>query len=482
MTINADFFKLIKEGCAEAFSNITPVRPDIVFIDGQVKLMKAAQVDTWSVFFAVQFFKTIENGFALGASTVVLAFDDYKHVPASKTMTQVKRAKQKIILPFAQTSCLPSKMPEDWVGAMANRNFKIKVICKVLEVTALWFNKKLATDAAYKERNLVLDYAGVPQLLCLQTSESAPNRIANFISEHDWTPRLETVGRGECDIKTFVWMNVSTCLCIISTDCDYLPLVLLQTCSIKCDVVLFRMTTQIADAASVKRKISGSPTLTSDVKSEHKTSRRTYEFVRIAPIACWIKKVLPSKAIDPVRQFCAMVALCGCDFAQNLPRLGPRTLWKLHHRLQHTDLLQAPQIVRALSIAYTELFVMKNTMPAGTQNNMQWFQNTSDEQVCLIYNQVAARIQGNMKVSQHIKLQLWGADIAIAHARNTVQARRAGCSCIRRYRRGELVAVACADTGAASWLRCADCLRCNTLRAGWLHSCGAGGAMLFSYA
>ncbi len=61
--------------------------------------------------------------------------------------------------------------------------------------------------------------------------------------------------------------------------------------------------------------------------------------------------------------------------------------------------------------------------------------------------------------------------------------------------RGELVAVACADTGAgrcaASWLRCnalrcaarcADCLRCNTLRASWLHSRGASGTMLFSYA
>jgi hypothetical protein len=85
MTINADFFKLIKEGCAQAFSNEAPKRPDVVFIDGQVKLMKAAQVDTWSVFFAVQFFKTLENGFALGASTVVLAFDDYKHVPAASS-------------------------------------------------------------------------------------------------------------------------------------------------------------------------------------------------------------------------------------------------------------------------------------------------------------------------------------------------------------------------------------------------------------
>ena len=93
MTINADFFKLVKEGCAHAFSDELPVRPDVVFIDGQVKLMKAAQIDLWSVFFQVQFFKTIENSFNLGANTVVIAFDDYKHVPASKTMTQVKRAK-----------------------------------------------------------------------------------------------------------------------------------------------------------------------------------------------------------------------------------------------------------------------------------------------------------------------------------------------------------------------------------------------------
>jgi hypothetical protein len=186
------------------------------------------------------------------------------------------------------------------------------------------------------------------------------------------------------------------------------------------------MTTQLVDTASVKRKSacshasSGSSAAESHSKHERKSSRRTYEFVRIAPIASWIHKVLPSKAIDPVRQFCAMVALCGCDFARNLPRLGPRTLWKLRHRLQHTDLLQAPQVVSALSIAYSDLFVTKNAVPAGMRNNIEWFQSMSDEQVCVIYNDVAARIQGNNKLSERIKMQLWGADIAMAHARNTV--------------------------------------------------------------
>ena len=422
MTINADFFKLLKEGCPQAFSEQTPARPDTVFIDGQVKLMKAAQVDSWGVFFAVQFFKTIENGFALGASTVVLGFDDYMHVPASKTMTQLKRVKQKVVFPFPQTACLPSRMPEDWGGAMANRTFKIKVICQGLDATTLWFQKKLALDPAYKERNLVLDYAGVPRLLRLEKQDCAPNRVAEFISKHDWTPRPGTVGRGECDIKAFVWMQVSSCLCIVSTDGDYLPLALLQTTGSPCEVVLFRMTTQTQAAAASKRKFIGSNGGDADENaSQHaRRPRRTYEYVRILPIASWIKTVLPSKAIEPVRQFCAMVALCGCDFARNLPRLGPRTLWKLRHRMQHTDLLQVQQAVGALSIAYTDLFVTKNGMPEGMSNSLLWFQSTSEEQVRAIYNDVEARIQRNDRVSPRIKLQLWGADSAMAHARNAV--------------------------------------------------------------
>jgi hypothetical protein len=65
---------------------------------------------------------------------------------------------------------------------------------------------------------------------------------------------------------------------------------------------------------------------------------------------------------------------------------------------------------------------------------------------------------------------------------------RAGCI---RAVRCAAHGMRCADRCAASWLRCnalrcaarcADCLRCNTLRAGRLHSRGAGGAMLFSYA
>ena len=181
MTINADFFKIIKEDCGNAFSEDAPAKPDIVFIDGQVKLMKATEINSWNLFFAIQFYKTIEKCFAFGANTVVLAFDDYTHVPSSKNMTQVKRTKQKVVLDFANNSKLPVNMPEDWAGAMANRTFKVKVINKVLEATSEWFKTKLKTDFAYRERKLVLDYAGVPQLIQLPTDTVHP--IQHFINE-----------------------------------------------------------------------------------------------------------------------------------------------------------------------------------------------------------------------------------------------------------------------------------------------------------
>jgi hypothetical protein len=417
MTIHADFFKLAKENCANAFSDTPPARPDTVFIDGQVKLMKSSTVDSWPLFFAVQFFKTIEKCYGLGAETVVLGFDDYRHVPASKTMTQAKRAKQKVDFEFAQTSCLPCKMPEDWGSAMANRTFKVKVICKVLDVTRQWFEQKLATDAAYRERKLVLDYSGVPTLLRLVSPEGAPSNVDEYIKQHDWTPKQGTVGRGECDIKAFRWMPVSRCLCIVSTDGDYLPLSLLQTAAQEeqqghaCDILLYRMTTQLPAPAS-KRKF--------DPEESGKSNKRTYEFVRIAPVGEWIRRELPSKVIDPVRQFCALVALCGCDFARNLPRLGPRTLWMLRHRIQNTDLLDVRQAVCALSMGYLHVFVKKNALPVGMCNAVQWFGSTSEEQALAMYDSVASRIQNDQRISPRIKAQLWSGASATAHVRNAL--------------------------------------------------------------
>jgi hypothetical protein len=143
MTIHRDFFQIVKEGCGQTFTDAPPLWPAVVFIDGQVKLMKADAITSWEVFFMVQFYKTIEKCFALGAHTVVLAFDDYEHVPSSKAMTQAKRTKQRVNYEFAQTSMLPSCPPGDWGSAMANHTFKVKVVCRVLEVARVWFREMM---------------------------------------------------------------------------------------------------------------------------------------------------------------------------------------------------------------------------------------------------------------------------------------------------------------------------------------------------
>ena len=136
MTIHSDFFKIVKEGCGHAFTDAQPLAPDVVFIDRQVKLMKADAITSWELFYSVQFYRTVEKCFALGAHTVVLAFDDYDHVPSSKAMTQAKRAKMRVDYDFAQTCALPSRPPEDWGSAMANRSFKVKVVALVLDATS----------------------------------------------------------------------------------------------------------------------------------------------------------------------------------------------------------------------------------------------------------------------------------------------------------------------------------------------------------
>jgi hypothetical protein len=412
MTIHADFFKIVKDACGSAFSAKPPARPDLVFIDGQVKLMKSDQITAWPLFFSVQFFRTIEAGYATGAHTVVLGFDDYEHVPASKGMTQAKRAKHKISYEFAQNTCLPTAMPEDWGSAMANRTFKVKVVCKVLEVTKAWFARKLEQDASFRDKRLVLDYRGVPEVL------GTASPLHAFVDSQDWSTRTAAVGRGECDIKAFTWASASECLCIFSTDGDYLPLALLQTVSDRapCKVVLHRMVTQTESAASRKRKSTGG-----DGAAEPTASRkRAYEFVCVSTIASWLQKVFPSKGVHPVTQFCALVALCGCDFTRNLPRLGPRTLWKLRHRLQNADLTNPGQIVCALSMAYSDLLLQKNAMPAGVTNSRSSLDTMSEESAAAAYEDVMRRIHKDQKLSPKIKEQLWPGGRAAAHALNAV--------------------------------------------------------------
>ena len=417
MTIHADFFKIVKDGCPQAFSDAVPVPPDIVFIDGQVKLMKADAITTWELFFSVQFYKTIERCFALGAHTVVLAFDDYEYVPSSKAMTQAKRAKQRVNYEFAQTSALPSRPPEDWGGAMANRTFKVKVLSRVLEVTRSWFEHKLQTDLTFANRTLVLDHRGVP-IVMHAPGAALGKSVQEFVNASNWVASANCVGRGECDIKAYSWLPLARCLCIVSVDGDYLPLSLLQCADGDAsesfaarDILLYRMVTQVSTDAKKRKNQQQEP-------AKSKSKGRQYEFVHIEAVRQWLCTVFPSKVASPVQQFCAMVALCGCDFARNLPRMGPRSLWKIRHRLKHSDLSDPTQALCAISLAYHDMFINRNTVPARATNSVAWFQQATKQLALEVYEDLAQRIAQDHRISPRIKDQLWPAATMQAHARN----------------------------------------------------------------
>lgn len=93
MTIDSGWIKLFKSSNSSAFSQTLTIRPDVAFIDGQIRLQKGKHITTWHDLVKFNFAKTVEKWFAMGAARVVLAFDCYDHVPACKSMTQTKRRK-----------------------------------------------------------------------------------------------------------------------------------------------------------------------------------------------------------------------------------------------------------------------------------------------------------------------------------------------------------------------------------------------------
>lgn len=93
MGIHSEWVSIMKAEAGEAFvPSLNPSKDYNVkgaFIDGQIQLMKSDAIRTWEQFFQVQYAAPILRFFKDGPEdmTVVLGFDNYKHVPASKVCT-----------------------------------------------------------------------------------------------------------------------------------------------------------------------------------------------------------------------------------------------------------------------------------------------------------------------------------------------------------------------------------------------------------
>ena len=84
----------MKEEAPEAFRSTYPFKgpPAVAYIDGMPLLMISEKnVRSWDDLLRNNYARHIQRYFKLGCRAVVLAFDDYDRVPASKAITQVAR-------------------------------------------------------------------------------------------------------------------------------------------------------------------------------------------------------------------------------------------------------------------------------------------------------------------------------------------------------------------------------------------------------
>ena len=391
MMIDSGWVKLLKQNVPKAFTAALPTKPDVVFIDGQIKLMKGEHVRTWEAFLQSQFVNTIEHGFSLGARTVVLGFDDYQHVPRSKNMTQSKRNKSVPTVTFDETQSLPAQPPEDWAAAMRNRTFKIKVITFIVNSLKHHYRGE-------DRHSVVLDFCGTLLVVC---------------GDYKLPPMFDAcaedaVGfrRGECDIKAPNWIPASGTLLLVSTDGDFIPIALiqlekrLQAEGSTGNILIHRIKTKVQEAS--KRPRLGS-------------QKREYEYVNVQLLLGYLASEFP-KTETPARFFSCLVALTGCDFCMNLPAVGPTKLWAIRHTLGKNELHSSYDIMGALLQVYYIAFGHRSR---GVDRDLRLAVcDTSTARDA--YAQLVVRVQNSAQVAQRTKESLWTSERLVAHVCNTM--------------------------------------------------------------
>jgi hypothetical protein len=369
MTIDSGWVQILKRECPLAFHHKLSCVPTTWFIDGQIKLMKAAWIDTWETFFHRQFVDTIDRALAFGASVVVMGFDDYTHVPQCKSMTQRKRTAKVVTYEYDPAEALPRVPPEDWNAAMRNRNFKINVIKFVVRNLEIHFKTCPKT--------VVIDWVGAPVVLGRPLA----------LDGRELPVREPGCKRGECDIKAFGWTTWGPTV-LQSTDGDFIPLALLQASDSAAPIYLERLMTHLTPAK--KRSIDGD-------------RKRQLEYVCISTLLARVSELLPSHA-SPAGTLATMIALTGCDFCNSMPAIGPAKLWAAKHAARDLDFGSTKGVLAAVTTAY-QLNFAKHIRPTRQGDIV----SASDEvaQALGMYELVSRNIRNNSATSQKHKDAIW---------------------------------------------------------------------------
>lgn len=330
MTIDRGFLQIWKSLAPGAFTPNTPFTPHSAFIDGQLHLMRPSGITCWTQLLHCQFVVPINRLFAMGATVVVLAFDNYKLTPTAKQPTQRKRTKRVPTVPWNADAQLPPTIPDNYEHVLMNRVFKARV-CQFV-VANIAHAVQLGNG-----RRLVIDYDNLP---------------LEFTAEEDEPrPRSGFTMLGESDVKFCAHLQPGKRMVIDSVDGDYVCIALLQIEN------ALRAGTQPPQIA-IRRLVITQPRARGSLAA--RSSGRQYEFVHINRLLESLQRhilqpklsmfsVAASKSVAnnlsevaspptcaspqliEMRIVAWLVSLVGCDFTEGLGGVGPKTVWeKLH--------------------------------------------------------------------------------------------------------------------------------------------------------
>ena len=247
---------------------------------------------------------------------VVLAFDNYEHVPRAKCMTQAKRRRNIPVLPFSSTSELPCMVPdgERWTQCIANRTFKTRVIDLVLlRLPALLLN-------GHPHRRLIVDY-----------QQPLEYRFEGGHVRAEVLADLPTLG--EADIKFTRFADRYGSLLVDSIDGDSVPIALMhhERCLRKAVpppmMAIYRMELKTQDTPAPKKR---------SADDKQRKPPRAYEYVNVHALYEGLMQAvgqstgrirIPTHAGHEMAMLIALIALTGTDFSRNLPQMSGRSVY-----------------------------------------------------------------------------------------------------------------------------------------------------------
>lgn len=316
MTIDSSWIACFKEEAPQAFTSHPPFLPDAVFIDGQIRLMPAGieGVVSWEEYIQRQFERHIAKYFSRGVSCVVLAFDDYSHVPSAKNMTQAKRRKHVPSLDFHARDALPPCVPrgEDFTRCISNRAFKAKVI--QLVVHRLTSNLQCGDGQC-----LVVDYCGPPVRHFSRSLGRAPEAIPGL------DRRL-----GEADVKFVPYTELFPKLQVDSVDGDTLPIALLRMeLGHGGRISVLRLQTRVKAGAEEKAKPAAKPADKPGRVYEYVDASLLYEVLVCLMIPqCMGGARLSTHDGHEMSMLACLIGLSGTDFTRGLPLVSGKSIYE----------------------------------------------------------------------------------------------------------------------------------------------------------